>query len=328
MSKCPICGKKFGTLVALEDHHKAVHHNVKFALPRNTTKRNLMVSLTIVMIVMGGLVGYLITSQPQSPSTHSSTTSGILGTTISAQLYQDMSGVSDSTLSVVASNQGSVTSPRSVSGSPPLTSGGKPELLYIGADYCPYCAAERWSLVVALSKFGTFSNLEYMLSGPHDLNVSTVSFYGSTYASQYISFVSVEETDRYGQVTLQTPTSNEQSIMQQYDAAGSIPFVSIASQYVVVGSQYSPNLLVGLNWSQIGSSLNNPSNPLAKNVDGAADTLITAICKTDGGNPGSICGQSFANLPLALVYSSPQVSPLSSSIHSAVSEVRRAENIE
>jgi hypothetical protein len=32
-------------------------------------------------------------------------------------------------------------------------------MLYIGAEYCPYCAAERWPLVMALSKFGTFSNL-------------------------------------------------------------------------------------------------------------------------------------------------------------------------
>src|SRR5215471_17073708 len=37
----------------------------------------------------------------------------------------------------------------------PLTSGGKPEMLYIGAEYCPYCAAMRWSMAVALSRFGT-----------------------------------------------------------------------------------------------------------------------------------------------------------------------------
>ena len=37
---------------------------------------------------------------------------------------------------------------------------GKPEVLYVGAEYCPYCAAQRWALAVALSRFGTFTGLE------------------------------------------------------------------------------------------------------------------------------------------------------------------------
>ncbi|HSR26568.1 MAG TPA: DUF929 family protein, partial [Candidatus Eisenbacteria bacterium] len=36
---------------------------------------------------------------------------------------------------------------------------GRPEVLYVGAEYCPYCAAERWPLIVALSRFGTFSGV-------------------------------------------------------------------------------------------------------------------------------------------------------------------------
>jgi Domain of unknown function (DUF929) len=50
------------------------------------------------------------------------------------------------------------SAPTSITGSP-LTSGGKPEVLYVGAEYCPYCAAERWAMIVALSRFGTFSGL-------------------------------------------------------------------------------------------------------------------------------------------------------------------------
>ena len=40
-----------------------------------------------------------------------------------------------------------------------LTSNGKPEVLFLGGEYCPYCAAERWSMVNALSRFGTFTGL-------------------------------------------------------------------------------------------------------------------------------------------------------------------------
>ena len=43
----------------------------------------------------------------------------------------------------------------------PLSSGGKPEVLYVGTEFCPYCAAESWSLIVALSRFGQFSGLQH-----------------------------------------------------------------------------------------------------------------------------------------------------------------------
>ena len=32
-----------------------------------------------------------------------------------------------------------------------------PEVLYMGAEYCPYCAAQRWSTIIALSRFGTWA---------------------------------------------------------------------------------------------------------------------------------------------------------------------------
>jgi hypothetical protein len=35
---------------------------------------------------------------------------------------------------------------------------------YEGAEYPPNCAAERWALVNALAHFGTFRNLDHMLS--------------------------------------------------------------------------------------------------------------------------------------------------------------------
>ena len=38
----------------------------------------------------------------------------------------------------------------------------------MGAEYCPYCAAERWSMIVALGRFGTFSGLQTMRSSSTD----------------------------------------------------------------------------------------------------------------------------------------------------------------
>ena len=45
---------------------------------------------------------------------------------------------------------------------------GKPFVVYVGAEYCPFCAAERWSVVMALARFGSFSNLHESTSSPSD----------------------------------------------------------------------------------------------------------------------------------------------------------------
>ncbi len=80
-----------------------------------------------------------------------------------------------------------------------LTSGGKPEVLYLGGEYCPYCAAQRWAMVNALSRFGTFSGLTTTHSSSTDVdpNTPTWTFYKSTYTSNYLVFTPVEEYTNY-----------------------------------------------------------------------------------------------------------------------------------
>ena len=58
---------------------------------------------------------------------------------------------------------------------------GKPELLYMGGEYCPFCAAERWAIAAAVSRFGTLSGLHFIHSSPTDVYPSTptLSFYKS-----------------------------------------------------------------------------------------------------------------------------------------------------
>ena len=53
-------------------------------------------------------------------------------------------------------------------------------MLYYGAEYCPYCAAERWAIAAALSRFGTWSNLKITASSHTDVyaETHTFSYYG------------------------------------------------------------------------------------------------------------------------------------------------------
>ena len=112
-------------------------------------------------------------------------------------------------LSVPAAMLGAVGSPSSWSCPATSATGtgtvlrgadGKPLITYIGAEYCPYSAAERWALAVALSRFGTFSNLSGTHSSGADVypDTQTLSFYGSTYTSPYVQAVEEASNQQVG----------------------------------------------------------------------------------------------------------------------------------
>jgi hypothetical protein len=265
----------------------------------NARKRNRRIlTISIVVVIIAAVVGVTLIV------INTNQTSPYIGKAVSSSVLQGLTGVSDSTLSSIGKPSG-VTAPVTISGSA-LTSGGKPEVVYIGGDYCPYCALERWSLIVALSHFGNFTGLEYMQSSPTDQNPSTptFTFSSATFTSPYIVFTPVEEFDRSGN-TIQALTTDQQNLVNTYDTcastgqSGGIPFVDIGNQYAINCGAQSTLDLSGQNWTQIASVLNTASNPTAQLIDGAANTLITAICKIDGGQPTSVCSQSYATVTLA-----------------------------
>ncbi len=182
-----------------------------------------------------------------------------------------------------------------------MSSGTKPVIVYIGADYCPYCAFQRWPLVMALMRFGNFTNLAYMESSPTDIyaNSPTFSFYGSTYTSKYIVFQGYEEVDRSGQNALQAAPSNYSAVFQKY--GGSYPFIDFANKYVTVGSFYFPDQLDGKNWTQIIQLLSS-NNVLSNEVISSANAITAAICKVTPNAPSSVCSNgSISALTSALV---------------------------
>ena len=113
------------------------------------------------------------------------------GTPIPAATLAKLQSVPISTLTA-APTSGIVTTPQSANGSS-LVAEGKPELLFIGAEFCPHCAAERWPMYIALSKFGTFNPQPGRIhSANDDGDVPTLTFYGTTYSSPYFTFNPVE----------------------------------------------------------------------------------------------------------------------------------------
>jgi thiol-disulfide isomerase/thioredoxin len=186
-----------------------------------------------------------------------------------------------------------------------LTSDGKPEILYMGAEYCPFCAAERWALVMALSKFGTFTGLKGTTSSSIDTNPSTptFSFYGSTYKSKYISFDPVEmQTNAYSASlgnypTLQTPTATQNAILTKWDVSpytsenGSIPFVYLGGKYLVTGAQYLASPLSGKSFQTAVPYMTSGTNATSRGAEAAAGYLVAEILALTHDQPASVAAQ-------------------------------------
>jgi hypothetical protein len=70
---------------------------------------------------------------------------------------------------------------------PELTQDGKPLLVFIGAQGCPFCALQRWAIIIALSQFGNFSKLYLDRSATIDGNIPTFTFnFSSQLWNEYV----------------------------------------------------------------------------------------------------------------------------------------------
>ncbi|HEX3980969.1 MAG TPA: DUF929 family protein [Acidimicrobiales bacterium] len=199
-----------------------------------------------------------------------------------------------------------VNPPTIVKGQPPLTFDGKtPGVLFYGAEYCPFCAAERWSLTAALSRFGTWSGLKITASSHTDTDpeTHTFSYHGATFTSPYLAVKTVEAVSNVPNGSgyynpLETPTKYELADVTKYEGPKYIPgsngqigfpFISINNLALVSGPSYDPGVLAGQTWSSIASGLSNPTNPATQAIVTTANYMTAAICASTKGAPASVC---------------------------------------
>ena len=175
-----------------------------------------------------------------------------------------------------------------------LTSANKPQMLYIGAEFCPYCAAMRWSMAVALSRFGTLGPLTGIHSAPAPEvfpNTATLTFRAQKYSSPYLTFTAIEH-QKVNHRTLQPVSKAQEALWVKYGSTSQgpgYPFIDFGNKAVITGPLFTPQVLQGLTWAQVASKLKNPNDPVAQAVDGAANYITAAICKMTGDKPGSVC---------------------------------------
>ena len=260
---------------------------------RGEQRRRMFITGGSVLAVIAIVVAFIVVKSMNSPTT---TPSSAGRTPLPASVTKNVTGVPASVLanvgkgSVLTFNPAPITK---VTG-PPLTSNGKPEMLYIGAEYCPYCAAMRWSMAVALSRFGTLSTpLHGIHSSGSDVypNTATLTFYQTGYNSKYLAFTPVEN-QTVNRSLLQSPTAQQNQIWARYEpdpTQRGYPFISFGNKYLLKAPIYDPAVLKGLTWSQIAADLHNPSSPVAQGVLGGANYITAAICKMTNNQPASVC---------------------------------------
>jgi len=275
---------------------------------RSEKRRRILMASGAVVVVLAVVLAFVIVklNHKSTPPAQASQglSNGPTGSALAA-VVDKVTSVPASALNAVGSGSGSVAAlPKTITGST-LKENGKPEMLYMGAEYCPYCAAERWAMIVALSRFGTFKGLTTVHSAVQngagqaepDPDTPTFTFLHATYSSPYLSFTPVElETNipdsSNGEYTaLQTPTAAEQAISTKYVGAdGPIPFIDFGNHVLISGVSYDPGVLDGLSWNTIATDLSNPNSSVAKAVLGTANYITAAICKGMTGNqPASAC---------------------------------------
>jgi hypothetical protein len=281
------------------------------AARRAERRRRMLLAAGSIVVVAAVVLTFVIIKLNNKPSSSASSASnGPTGSALTAVVGK-VTSVPTSATDAVGDGGGAVTGkPSTISGSA-LTANGKPEMLFMGAEYCPYCAAERWAMIVALSRFGTFSGLTTIHSAAANgngqaepnPNTPTWTFLHATFTSSYLTFTSVEletnipDPSTGGYTTLQRPTAAQTALITKYGGANqSIPFIDFGGKYVISGASYDGSVLAGLSWSTIATDLSNPSSPVAKAIDGTANYITAAICKMTGNQPASACTSTVQSL--------------------------------
>jgi thiol-disulfide isomerase/thioredoxin len=259
-------------------------------------------AVVVVVVIIAVLVGIKIsgsstksrtstpTSIAESDPTLTRAEAGVTNLPASASSVLDVP-IEALTSAAKGASVASLTGGRSVKGQAPLVDAGKPEVLYIGAGFCPYCAAERWALVAALAKFGTFTNLGATASSPTDSNPSTptFSFYQSTYSSPYLDFTSIELTARDSSEALESPTPAELTIWKALDPGGSIPFIDFGNRDVLSGATYDSTSMSNQSFDSVAALVGDNRTTVGEGIDRAAGAMVKSICALTGNQPATVC---------------------------------------
>lgn len=193
--------------------------------------------------------------------------------------------------------------PQQVQGGEVLKEDGKPRMIYVGAEFCPYCASERWAMVAALSRFGTFEGLQPTRSAVNDGNIPTVTFTGTKYTSDYLKFDAWETSDREHK-PLQTLPQDVDALFKKHNPQGGIPWTFYGTHELSgSGIPLEPLLAhTGDNgWNEIVGQMETGTGDVGTSINANANMISAQVCELTGGQPANVCTSPGVTAAAALV---------------------------
>lgn len=243
-------------------------------------------------LVVGGM--WAISQQANTPTTSttsagSSSDRGISGAEPGyVELLQKVSAADLD----AAGATGIDTLPQPVAGGTVQLQDGKPRILYVGAEYCPFCAVTRLPMTIALSRFGTFTGLKAVISSPTEpvaiRDIPSVTYADATYTSDYVTFAHYEMSDRH-QKPLQTLSTEDQATLTRLAPKG-IPWVYWGTS--TSGTPYDGTFLANQDPAELTKILQDPSSDKAKAIFGSANLITAQICRLTDNKPAEVCNAS------------------------------------
>ena len=259
-------------------------------------KQLLIAGSALLVLIIGVVIAFTVANRPAAGPTATSS-----GTGSTAYLRQ-VGAVPAATFDAVGYQPASAASPlQALAGNQPLKDGTKAKVIYVGAEFCPYCATERWALVAALGRFGTWQGLTPARSADNDGNIATVSFLKAKYTSDHVTFTGIETKDRDGNPLTQPP-ADILSLLEKYDAppyvnqAGGIPWTYFGNRQLVgtgVNSSLvwdnTPGNPSTVTPDEIAAGMMDGSTPLGKDIISHANLITAQICEQTGQQPANVC---------------------------------------
>ncbi len=249
-------------------------------------------TVAIVVLIAVSIVFVALQSDPEDVN-------GQQGAALNQSTFTDLTTVPASVFNEVGAGSAQ-NGPRTIDAEE-LTADGKPRIIYVGAEFCPYCASQRWALIVALSRFGEWENLHSSYSGPAPEiypNTPTVTFRGATYSSDYVSFTGYEthsnrmingQWEPLDKLEGEDKTIYETLNGPDYTERSGIPWMTIGGTSIQGGASYRSEPLMGRSHAEIAAALHDPTTELAQGVNGAANLLSAQICRVTDNQPTDVC---------------------------------------
>lgn len=241
--------------------------------------------VALILAIVGVMFG-LSQAQKAAP-TPTPTASG----TLDPSYVDALQHVPTAALDAVGAGTAKETAEK-IDGGAALTKDGKPRLVYVGTEYCPFCGMERWALTIALSRFGTFSGLETSVTPANEGSVPTVRYDKATYTSDVLAFDGFETADGEGK-PLQKLSADDQAAFDKYNPQGSVPWLYWGT-HQQIGASYNGRFLARtgdqpVDPNAVAAKLSDPNSDEAKAILGAANVHTAQICRLTNNQPGDVC---------------------------------------